>query len=82
MSANQADVYKQLAAIETQQRKLAAMTTELRAMLASGAMSRRIEDRQRCPKCQLQIDGARAYATHLEAIHGITPTEPQTTRPL
>lgn len=70
MGANRADVWRLVGFIEGDLRQVQGKFTELRSMLASGALDRAPADEQRCSSCGAVFSGERALLDHRYNVHG------------
>jgi hypothetical protein len=68
VSANRADVWKLIGYIEGDLRGCQAKFTELRSMLASGALDRAPADEVQC-RCGVACASEQALADHLYSVH-------------
>jgi hypothetical protein len=73
--ANREDVYRLITHLEGDLRGVNAKFTELRSMLAQGAMTRVEVDEYVCPRCGAPRGGPIALRDHLANVHGILPEE-------
>ena len=68
--ATRKDVYTLIGYIESDLRAASAKFTEVRSMLAQGAMERSEENTLACPKCGAQLHSERALLFHDANVHG------------
>lgn len=71
--ATRDDVYRIIGFVESDLRGVQAKFTEMRSMLAQGAMERAPVDLLACPKCGAGFDSERALAFHDANVHGGPP---------
>lgn len=67
--ATRDDVYKLIGYIESDLRAANAKFTELRSMLAAGAMNQAGGQEILCPRCKIAVGGERALAFHIQNVH-------------
>lgn len=70
MSATREDVFRLIGFIEADLRGVNAKFTEVRSMLAQGAMERAAENVLECRKCGAGLASERALAFHDANVHG------------